>query len=246
MTHVEQDREAPGPGPRPRRRRIDAAHVMAGAALFIALGGTSYAAVTLPRNSVGTKAIKKSAVTSAKIKRNAVTSAKVRNRSLTLADLSPKTVDALKGGGGPAGPTGPAGAPGPQGPQGPQGATGATGAAGPAGIVEPLSATVTGSLNMVADATVDAVTLAVPSGRYVVHAKFNLFSLDADQIDCELQGDGDALDVGQWNPWGVNVRIPMSLQAVTPTAVTQLKVVCYNGNATGAVYGRSLIAVPVG
>jgi hypothetical protein len=66
-------------------------------ALFIALGGTTYAATALPANSVGTKQlkknaviapkIKKSAVTNAKIAANAVTGAKVKNDSLTGADV---------------------------------------------------------------------------------------------------------------------------------------------------------------
>ncbi|HNC06594.1 MAG TPA: hypothetical protein PLS38_09865, partial [Solirubrobacterales bacterium] len=48
------------------------ANVVALVALFIALGGVSYAAIQIPKNSVGTKQLKK----------NAVNSAKVRNRSL--------------------------------------------------------------------------------------------------------------------------------------------------------------------
>jgi hypothetical protein len=79
-------------------------------ALFIALGGTSYAAATLPANSVGSKQIKKNAVTSAKIKKNAVTSAKVKNGSLREADFAAGEL-----------PAGPPGARGPQGVQGPKG-----------------------------------------------------------------------------------------------------------------------------
>jgi hypothetical protein len=85
-------------------------------ALFIALGGTSYAAVTLPANSVGTKQIKKNAVTSAKIKKNAVTSAKVKNGSLRQVDFAAGELPA-----GPTGPAGPHGAGGPQGPKGDKG-----------------------------------------------------------------------------------------------------------------------------
>ena len=36
-------------------------------ALFVALGGTTYAATALPRNSVGAKQLKKNAVTGAKV-----------------------------------------------------------------------------------------------------------------------------------------------------------------------------------
>ena len=52
-------------------------------ALFIALGGTTYAATALPNNSVGTKQLKKNAVTSPKIKSGAVTSAKIAKGAIT-------------------------------------------------------------------------------------------------------------------------------------------------------------------
>jgi hypothetical protein len=51
--------------------------VVACIALSVALGGTSYAAITLPKNSVGTKQLKK----------NAVTSPKVKDRSLLARDF---------------------------------------------------------------------------------------------------------------------------------------------------------------
>jgi hypothetical protein len=56
-------------------------------ALFIALGGTTYAATALPKNSVGPKQLRKSAVTNVKIAKNAVTGAKVKDDSLTGADI---------------------------------------------------------------------------------------------------------------------------------------------------------------
>jgi hypothetical protein len=58
------------------------AMVVALVALFIALGGTSYAAVVLPAHSVGTKQLKK----------NAVTSVKVKDRTLTGADIKVSTL----------------------------------------------------------------------------------------------------------------------------------------------------------
>ena len=52
-------------------------------ALFIALGGTTFAAANaLPRNSVGTKQLKNNAVISSKIKNNQVTGADVNESSL--------------------------------------------------------------------------------------------------------------------------------------------------------------------
>jgi hypothetical protein len=86
-------------------------------ALFVALGGTSYAAVSLPRNSVGSK----------QIRSNAVSSTKVKNRSLAESDFSRAAIAALSGKPGPPGATGALGAGGPQGPKGDKGDTGDTG-----------------------------------------------------------------------------------------------------------------------
>jgi hypothetical protein len=87
-------------------------------ALFVALGGTSIAAVTsVPLRSVGPAQLKNNAVTNPKIAGNAVTSNKVKNGTLVAADFKAGQLKA-----GPAGPAGPAGAAGPAGPSG----TGAT------------------------------------------------------------------------------------------------------------------------
>jgi hypothetical protein len=53
-------------------------------ALVVALGGTSYAALNLPRNSVGTKQITNGAVTAQKIRNGAVTAAKIDTVGLTV------------------------------------------------------------------------------------------------------------------------------------------------------------------
>lgn len=232
----------PDPTIPPRRRRISSAHVLSGLALFVALGGTSYAAVSLPRNSVGTAQLRKSAVASSDLRSNAVTSAKVRNGSLGVADLSRSAVSSLRTPG-PAGPAGPAG---PTGAAGPAGAQGVPGPQGPAGIVEPQSIASTSGVNLVANTTHTVITLSVLPRRYVLQVKFNLFSVGADQIDCELRADGVVLDLVQWTPPGANSRTPVSLQAVTPTAAGTLDVRCHNGNATGSAFQRSLIAIPVG
>jgi hypothetical protein len=68
-------------------RRPSPALVISLIALFVALGGTGYAALKLPKNSVGSKQLKKNAVTSSKIKAGAITGAKVKNGSLTGADI---------------------------------------------------------------------------------------------------------------------------------------------------------------
>jgi hypothetical protein len=81
--------------------------VVACLALVVALGGTSYAAFSIPANSVGTK--------------------QLRNRAVTSAKIAPATLRALGTGHGTPGPVGPTG------PKGATGAAGATGQVGPAG-----------------------------------------------------------------------------------------------------------------
>jgi hypothetical protein len=61
-------------------RRPSAALVVSLLALIVALGGTSYAAFKLPKNSVGSKQLKKNAVTTKKIKNGAVTAKKSTRR----------------------------------------------------------------------------------------------------------------------------------------------------------------------
>ena len=66
-----------------RRFAPSPAMVVSLIALFVALGGTSYAAITmaLPKNSVGTKQIKNGAVTAAKISSSALARQQGRRRS---------------------------------------------------------------------------------------------------------------------------------------------------------------------
>ena len=54
----------------------------------MALGGTSYAAFKLPKNSVGTKQIKNGAVTTKKIKNHAVTARKINTSGLTVPNAN--------------------------------------------------------------------------------------------------------------------------------------------------------------
>ena len=74
------------------RRRLSFANVMSVIAVFIALGGTGFAAFKLPKNSVGTKQLKKNAVTTAKIKNQAITGAKVKNGTLTGTQINASTL----------------------------------------------------------------------------------------------------------------------------------------------------------
>jgi hypothetical protein len=67
-------------------------HGIALLALFVALGGTTYAAVGLPANSVGTKQLQRGAVTRVKIRNNAVNGVKIANNSITGADIAEATL----------------------------------------------------------------------------------------------------------------------------------------------------------
>jgi len=70
---------------------LNYSNVIATIALFVALGGAAVAA-GLPKNSVGTKQIKRGAVTAAKIKRGAVTSGKIGPQAVTAGKLGANAV----------------------------------------------------------------------------------------------------------------------------------------------------------
>jgi hypothetical protein len=117
-------------------------------ALFVALGGTSYAAIKLPANSVG----------SAQIKKNAVRSSDVKNATLTAKDF--------KAGQLPAGAQGAPGAPGAKGATGTPGAPGAPGTSVFAGSL-PAGKTMTGVWGA-------SVTVATAGDGYRAYASFPL------------------------------------------------------------------------
>jgi hypothetical protein len=73
---------------RKRAVRPSPAMIVAIIALIAALGGTSYAAFKLGKNSVGSRQLKAKAVTGAKIANNAVNGAKVANSSLGGDDIN--------------------------------------------------------------------------------------------------------------------------------------------------------------
>jgi hypothetical protein len=70
------------------RRHLSVSNVLAGIALFAAIGGVSYAATTLPKKSVGTKQLKARAVTEPKLGDGAVSSAKLLNGAVATGKLA--------------------------------------------------------------------------------------------------------------------------------------------------------------
>jgi hypothetical protein len=133
------------------RHRITSAHVIALIALFVALGGGAYAAFKLPRNSVGTKQLKRGAVTPPKLSRAVL-----------------KRLNDTSGSRGPTGKTGPKG---PKGAKGDKGQKGDTGPTGPSDVYAAGNAAgpISGSYSQVA-----AVT--VPAGDYLLQAKTTIFA----------------------------------------------------------------------
>lgn len=94
------------------RARLTYANLMATAAVFIALGGSSYAALTITgkqvaNSSLSGKDVRNRSLSGLDVRKGSLTTAEVRNRSLLANDF--------KAGQLPAGPQGP------QGPQGPAG-----------------------------------------------------------------------------------------------------------------------------
>jgi|SRR5215216_484450 len=91
------------------RSQLSYANVMATVAVFIALGGTSYAVSQLPRNSVGAPQIRTGAVGNSELRSGAVRSKHIKNRSIGLRDVSIAARRSLRGQRGPTGPVGPQG-----------------------------------------------------------------------------------------------------------------------------------------
>src|SRR5215213_10383919 len=98
------------------RSRMTSAHVISLIALFVALGGTGYAAVRLPKNSVG----------ASQIKTGGVGSSEVKNGSLRKVDFRGSDL--------PVGPQGPKGDKGADGTNGTNGTNGAPGTVGQATV----------------------------------------------------------------------------------------------------------------
>jgi hypothetical protein len=117
------------------RNRLTYANLMATIAVFIALGGTSYAVTQLDNNSVRSKHIQNGQVKRVDLGKNAVTSKKVRNHSLLAKDF--RLGQLPQGATGSPGPGGPQGIQGPKGDKGDRGTDGVDGSAKAFATVEP-------------------------------------------------------------------------------------------------------------
>jgi hypothetical protein len=74
------------------RRHLSFANVTAALALFIALGGTGYAASRVPRRSVGPVQLQTNAVTASKIRANAVGASEIRSGAVGKSEVRTNAV----------------------------------------------------------------------------------------------------------------------------------------------------------
>jgi hypothetical protein len=205
-------------------------------ALFIALGGTSYAAVKLPANSVGAKQLKKSAVSSSKVK----------DGSLRTADLSTAARAALRGQKGDAGPAG------------------AAGPRGDAGSAGPTASATTSQATTVALTTTDAEVMHTDvtttfSSTLVAHATADVVrtSGGSGNIHCKLQiAPGPAFTaytaVGQlveaYEP-GTNTfedTLPLLGATSRPAGAYRFRTQCGMGAGAGAFIAGDMAVVATG
>ncbi len=244
------NRAARSPDNHERRRWPTPSIVVAGAALFIALGGSAVAANAL--------------IQAGDIAPGAITSRAIRNGAVEPRDLSTETRALLQGGEGSAGArgeNGSTGTPGANGPNGPNGANGVDGTAGTNGIngtdgtdgtngingtIAPLSATQGLTALPTAAPPTTVVELTVPAGNYVVLAKTQLSNTGAgDTVNCTLKAGGATIDQVSTKTLPALAAVPASLQAVTKAvSPTQLSVQCAVVVANGSASFSSLIAIP--
>jgi hypothetical protein len=78
------------------RQRATFANVVSAAALFVALGGTSYAAVTLPDNSVGSQQLRTGAVGKREIRTGGVDTAEIRTGGVAKPEIKTGGVGAAE------------------------------------------------------------------------------------------------------------------------------------------------------
>jgi hypothetical protein len=196
-------------------------HHVAYVALFIALGGSAYAA-SLPRNSGG----------SSQLKKDAVTSSKVKNGSLRSIDF--RASDVPKGG--------------PAGPAGPQGAGGAPGASGAPGERGPSDAYGSFFGDMNPPPNTGAVELArqpLPAGQFIANANFIVRNIAADtaahSFTCGLYYEGEAgsvtpnnsLDYAQVTLSSGEQQTVSMLGPASQDSAGAITLTCYSGGPTG-------------
>lgn len=166
------------------RSKLTYANVMATIAVFLVLaGGTAFAATQmLPKNSVGSKQIKKGAVSPAKLSQAA--------KSTLTGPAGPRGATGATGARGPQGAQGSKGTQGPQGPKGDTGERGLTGPVGPTTAAQsdeqtppPIGGPNTGTM-----AYPEPTTIVTPTaGKVFITANVGVAAVCASGFNCDLE-----------------------------------------------------------
>jgi hypothetical protein len=151
-------------------RRPSPALVISIVALFVAMGGTGYAALKLPKNSVGSK----------QIRTGAVGSSEVKNGSLTKKDFRAGQI-----------PAGPRGLAGPAGTNGINGHDGGTGPRGPSDAWVSISGGPHDGSNS-ASVTVPAGDYVAAASGQVLYYKSGTYPTGEGETNCALTSAADS------------------------------------------------------
>ncbi|MFM8562007.1 MAG: hypothetical protein ACKOB9_07915 [Solirubrobacterales bacterium] len=214
------------------RRHLTPSLVISMIALFVALGGASYAAIRIPKNSVGTSQLKK----------NAVNSTKVKDRSLLATDFKAGQL--------------------PRGEQGPKGDTGATGATGASGVTAANGASREGlgngfgiTLSHIFQTMMSTTVNSAPAGRIVVTGSVRMINNGPPQhgSSCYVEVDGVRISqnapyypldgpAGGGNEWQLPVVGSAPVTAGTHTAEILCRQTLSIGAGTTVAYSGDLVA----
>jgi len=182
------------------RGKLTYANVISTLCLFLLLGGGgAFAAIKLPRNSVGARQIKRGAVTPAKVS-NAT-------KQILAGDQGPRGPQGPQGQKGARGATGATGATGKTGPQGPKGETGAA--------ATPLWAVVEGNTKpnpTFVSKSPAAVSVERPGGLtgvYTVNFDRNVSACaySVTPVDVVTMVSADTAKFTEGNPNGVSIQV---------------------------------------
>ena len=210
-------------------RRPSPALIVACVALFLALGGTSYAVTQLPRNSVGT----------AQLKANAVTGAKVRAGSLDATDFRAGSL-----------PAGAQGERGPAGPQGDPGTASAYAARTSTDALPSVTPTWTTVLDLAQGTTASGAITTTRRSRLAITAAVTVFGVGSGgqpgAVACRpvvtLAGQAVTLDGAGVNAWGwlpaagnTFLTIPVINSAVVEAGTYDVYVECSPTVGTSAL-----------
>lgn len=211
---------------RRRSPKLTYANVVATLALFVALGGVSYAATQLPKNSVGSE----------QLKEGSVSTKKLSNRVRYHLNKRGSNKDGAAGKDGIAGKDG---APGRDGAAGRDGAVGPTGATGPSHV---YTSNIYTPVPGPPPASVVAATIDVPAGTYYLDAVLNVHNgfLTDETVDCELKKGSSHID--GWAmviPAGPDSHAGLTLSGTSVvSAPTTMHVDCFTYGTSVNVRGR--------